>query len=254
LFSSAFDPNAELLFATETRSALFPTAVLLRAPFDAATARAFNPRETLNNVEDAVRNVCPETEINVEVPALRLVSIVPMLDIERTVPVVEPIAKAGAEPSAAVGLIERRAQGVVVAPIPTEPSTPARIVVEATFKVLAKIVVEAWRPALNQIGVEVAFAVAPKLVVGVQENAPPPVPQEVVVTFPDESVVRQEPAEAPRPEVVSAVVEAVPFTVKRAPGAEVPTPTLPFLSTTKLVPVEEPTANAVRLAGALIDA
>src|SRR6185437_15665262 len=37
-------------------------------------------------------------------------------------------------------------------------------------------------------------------------------------------------------------------------GEEEPTPTLPNLSIKNEVPVEEPTANAVRLAGALIDA
>ncbi len=40
---------------------------------------------------------------------------------------------------------------------------------------------EAWRPARNQIGVVVEFAAAAKLVVGVYEKEPPPVPQAVPV-------------------------------------------------------------------------
>ena len=105
---------------------------------------------------------------------------------------------------------------------------------------------DACRPAVNHIGVEVELASAPKLVVGVHENVPPPpVPHEVDVTEPDEVVVRHWPADAPSPEMMRLVDEAVP---KRNE--------LPVFDTEKSVvvadAVDEPIAKSVVLTSPLL--
>jgi hypothetical protein len=64
------------------------------------------------------------------------------------------------------------------------------------------------------MGVEVEFAVAPKLVVGVKEKVPEPEPQAVPVLemVPFAEKVAQ-PADPPAEETMRLVVEAVPETV-----------------------------------------
>ena len=73
---------------------------------------------------------------------------------------------------------------------------------------------DAWSPNLNQIGVEVALAAVPKLVVGVQLKLPEP-PQALWVfeRVPTVSNVAQ-PAMPPAEETMRLVVEAVPVIVK----------------------------------------
>lgn len=60
---------------------------------------------------------------------------------------------------------------------------------------------DAWRPALNQMGVEVELAKAPKLESAVKGKAKPPVWQDWVETAPEEVTVRHCPAPEPREEM-----------------------------------------------------
>ena len=88
--------------------------------------------------------------------------------------------------------------------------------------------------------------VALEVTVGcVNGSLPPPEPQAAPAdcTTPAVVICRQFVAVTLRPETVRFVVDAVPFTVKRAPGFVVPTPTLPALVIMNDVALEEPTTN-----------
>ena len=78
------------------------------------------------------------------------------------------------------------------------------------------MVEEEWSPAWNQIAVEVALTLTPKLVVGVHANVPPsPVPHAdaLAETVPEESVWRHRVPEPPAEETMRLVVDAVPLIV-----------------------------------------
>lgn len=98
-----------------------------------------------------------------------------------------------------VAWIERSAYGEVV-PTPSWPFT---------FTLANCAVEDAWSPAWNQMGVEVALAVAPKLLVPKNQFPTLAAPEhDCVVTTPDPLTVRHCPAPEPRLEIVRLVVEA----------------------------------------------
>ena len=104
--------------------------------------------------------------------------------------------------------------------------------------------VEAINPALNEIAVEVELVLTPKFVSGVNGKEKPgehepPVPE----TVPSAPICAHCVEPLPRPEMMSAVVEAVPLIASLVAVAVSPIPTLPELLTMKLVAVEDPITN-----------
>jgi len=123
-----------------------------------------------------------------------------------TEPPVEVLSKL---PEAIPEIVRAVVEAVAKYPIPVTEST--LVVAESVLMPANCEVDEAKMPANAEIGVEVAEVFTPKFWVGVNGNDPPPAEIAPHTTVPDELVVSAlVPEHEAMPEIVSAVVDAVP--------------------------------------------